>query len=477
MRTTGLCRFLVPLLVVAFQSQNSIALLHEEDLVTYVPSRSEIHHHQDDDDVLKYMDGVWSVTTHNGESNRSSTTKSFGHSNIPYNETMPSDAHFPIGSNSKLYTSVAIYQLHEQGKLDVDADIATMLEPQDYENFGVDARKYCPRVGTSVFSWKCEKITLRNLMMMASGIYPSLNCNADPNAPNQCNPDPFFLSRGSIGLTVGTFLFEPLMFKPGSAFHYSNPNFVLAAYFVEKYSGMSFRDYLHNNIFSRIGLEDTYFDFYNGALGLDTKRPAQYIKYYDSQNGELISVGADIVQLDLGVASGTGGILSTVQDHVTFWYALFNKATKGAPLLSPSSQKAILTPWSLAAKQDGFQYPNGTTSSIWVYYTQGTVILCDGEGCPNGPCYIQYMGGTITVHTANLLDYHTFKMVQVWTSTIVAMTDSESFKAAFERQTGSLAEVIEPWVRPDVNYPMAIAWQKMYQQEGTAETYGSTLEK
>ena len=437
-----------------------VAPLSVEDLGTYLPTTSQIQ----EDDVLNFMDGVWSVT-YNAYGNRTSHTKPFGYSNIPFKKRMSGDAHFPIGSNSKLYTAVAIYQLFEAGMLDVDADIATMLDPQDYKNFGVTDQEFCPRVGTSFLHGRCEKITLRNLMSMSSGIYPALNCNAEPTSPHQCNPDPYFLNRGSIGLTVGTFLFEPLMFKPGTAYHYSNPNFILAAYFVEKYSGMSFREYLHSNIFARIGLEDTYFDFFNSWLGIDRKRPEQYIKYYDKKTGELISVGADIVQLDLGVASGTGGIVSTVRDQVTFWYRIFSNVTNGEPLLKPSSQRAILKPWNLAQKQDSFIYPNGTVGAIWIYYTQGTVILCDAEDCPNGPRYVMYEGGTITVHAANLLDYNTFKMVQVWTSTLVAMTDQESFKDAFERQSGALTDVIGPWLDLDFNNPMAIAWQKMYQEE------------
>ena len=386
------------------------------------------------DDVYQYLGGLWSVTTVQ-DGNRSSNTHAFGYSNIPHQIPVTRDSHFPIASNTKLYTTVAIYQLYERGKLDVDADIATMLDAQDFENFGLDKpRTFCPRVGGGLNPFRrCEKITLRNLMSMSSGIYPALNCDAKATSPDQCNPVPFLVNMGSIGKTVGTFLMQPLMFQPGTAYHYSNPNFVLAAYFVEKYSGQTFREYLQENIFSRIGLKDSHFDFYNEALMYDPKRVEQYVKYYDNTTNplQLISVGKDILQLDLGSAAGTGGVISTASDYVTFWYSIFNKTTLGAPLVSEASQKAILKPWSKIGSRNDWIYPDGSKRSIWNYYTQGTTILCEAEHCPDGPRWIAYTGGTITVHTANVMDCQTYHMAQVWTSTLVGVTDRETFAATF----------------------------------------------
>ncbi|KAL7563020.1 hypothetical protein ACA910_013541 [Epithemia clementina (nom. ined.)] len=432
------------------------------------------------DDPIKFLDGVSSVTTffrNNGI--KTTTTICFGYKDIPNKIPMAPDSHFPIGSNSKLYTAVAIYQLQEKGLLNVDDDIATMLDYQDFVNFGLlhddqgesnilFRRKktlFCPKIEGSRWWSKCEKITLRNMLSMSSGIYPSLNCDAPQNdrGHNECNRDPFFVNRGSIGKTVGTFLLNPLMFRPGTEYHYSNPNFVLATYFVEKYSGLTFREYLDKYIFSRIGLKNTYFDFYNQGMRLDLKRVGQYFKYFDKDSDELISVGADILQLDLGVASGTGGIVSTVQDQASFWYALFNLTSSGAPLLSsPTSQIDIMTPWTLMGKQ-GVTYPNGETATLWIYYGQGIGLACDADECRNGIRWILYTGGTISVNTANLLDFETMKMVQVWTSSIISRTDRKSFQQVFDRQSGSALQVVEEWADPFLNNPMTLAWLKMFE--------------
>jgi len=409
-----------------------------------------------DDDHYDMMDGVWSVSVSTNNRNNQSTTTTaattktttvpFGYANLHPQSPIPMTAHhrFPVASNSKLYTAVAVYQLHERGLLDVDADIASLLSQEDFENFGYTklqaqglAHTFCFRLAGPLRH--CQKLTLRHVLGMSSGIYPTLNCNAAPHAA--CHRAAFILSLGSIGRTVGTFLTEPLGFRPGTQFQYSNSNFILATYLVEKYSGLYFRDYLQTHIFAPLGLENSYYDFFNQALQMDPLRPEQYAKYYDNATNELIAIGKDGVQLDLGIASGTGGILATVQDLATFWYAVFDRDTQGAPLFaSPASQKALLHPWTLVG-QGAIVFPNNnnTRQDVWQYYTQGTVILCFEPKCQNQqePRFVLYEGGTVTVHTANILDLATRRMAQVWTSTLILSTDRSTYQETVDRQTGA----------------------------------------
>jgi len=193
----------------------------------------------------------------------SSHTKTFGYSDIPNQIPMSSSAHFPIASNSKLYTSVAIYQLAERGLLSLDHDIADLLNTSDFVKFGWKKKKdkLCPQLERinkkqGDEGAVCEKITLRNLLSMSSGIDPvEGNCDCAESTNPQCDLTPYIISRGSIGATVGTFLQKPLSFRPGTHFQYSNPNFVLATYFVEKVqrkdlSRLPPREYLFQNRFA-----------------------------------------------------------------------------------------------------------------------------------------------------------------------------------------------------------------------------------
>jgi CubicO group peptidase (beta-lactamase class C family) len=413
----------------------------------------------DKDALFHELDGVSSMNS----DEEGGDSESFGFLDyFPSPATrMDAKAHFPIGSNSKLYTSVAIYQLHEAGKLDVDADIATMLDAKDFRAMGFRfKRSFCPRLR---LGWKCQRITLRHLLSMSSGIYPALNCD-EIDFLGECNPVPWIINPGSIAKLVGTFLTQPLVFKPGTKYHYSNPNFVLATYFVEKYSGMTFRDYLQANIFDPIGLNHTYFDFFNGALQLDPGRVRQFFKYYDKTTGNLIAVGNDVLQLDLGAAAGTGGIVSTVDDQRTFWQTLFDQKTHGAPLLSsPQSQKDILSPWTFV-NTGTLRYKN-VSLPIWSYYTQGVVILCPAKDCPDGPRWIVYTGGTMSVLTANVMDCrYPFAMSQVWTSTKIAHTTKTEYLEFVDSQVGSPLQLIsQPGeTDPMVNNPTAMAMLQLF---------------
>ena len=74
---------------------------------------------------------------------------------------MPADAIFPVGSNTKLYVAVALYQLQEAGKVDLNASIADYLNARDFENFGMKGtRKYCPKVAGSS---ECQVDHCRNI--------------------------------------------------------------------------------------------------------------------------------------------------------------------------------------------------------------------------------------------------------------------------------------------------------------------------
>ena len=139
--------------------------------------------------MYAYLDGIWSITTvDNGITSCSTLSKSFGYSNIPYRVPITENSHFPIASNSKLFTAVAIYQLHEDGKLDVDADIATMSDASDFANFDLpQTQKLCPQVSRSSShdAIKCEKMTLRHILSMSAGIYPALRCDVKPATKSQ----------------------------------------------------------------------------------------------------------------------------------------------------------------------------------------------------------------------------------------------------------------------------------------------------
>lgn len=129
-----------------------------------------------------------------------------------YGECTGNDQDFIIGSLSKSFTAVAVMQLTEKGLVDPDSPIT---EYMDCSKYFADNTDYA-------------RITVRDLLNQTSGIgtYATFGNLA---------------STDSYGSHV-----------------YSNANYSLLGVIVQNVTGMSFEDYLQNNVFTPLGMEDTY---------------------------------------------------------------------------------------------------------------------------------------------------------------------------------------------------------------------------
>ena len=179
--------------------------------------------------------------------------------------------------------------------------------------------------------------------------------------------------------------------------------------------------------------------------------------------------------VDLGTLAGTGGIISTTRDEVLFWYSLFNKTTLGAPLLqSQESQKDLLKPWTFIGTGE-FHLDNQRIIEVWMYYTQGLMIVCLAPDCPNGPRWITYTGCTNTIRSANIMDYDNYAMSQVWTTTLVAMTDPKTYRYAMNRQSGRVYNIVKDWMVQEYNNPTNLAWIQLFERFPPVEIDGRKI--
>ena len=143
---------------------------------------------------------------------------------------------FPIASMSKTFTSLAVMQLVEAGKLALDAPVRTYIP---WFDVGHDPRS--------------AEITVRNLLTQRSGI----SGNADVQAFNDGD-------RGAAALENNVRRFattELLVAPPGAEFHYCNTNFDALGYLVEVASGQSYETYVKRNIFEPLDMSRTYTSF------------------------------------------------------------------------------------------------------------------------------------------------------------------------------------------------------------------------
>ena len=117
---------------------------------------------------------------------------------------------------------------------------------------------------------------------MSSGLVGLNNCvQAIPDLPRAAQERLFpFCQRayadypavgaygGNKAFIFSRFFDAPLLFAPGSRYSYSNTPFVLAAYLVEKVSGLAYADYLRTRVFEPAGLNATYYDPFDGQFAL-----------------------------------------------------------------------------------------------------------------------------------------------------------------------------------------------------------------
>lgn len=218
---------------------------------------------------------------------------------------------FDMASVSKTFTAVAILQLVEKGKINLDDTL--------------DA--YFPEYETG------KKITVYNLLHMSSGI-PDYCNNPDPfwnisgeDAANQKLSD-IYLDKISDEEFLNAMYKAPLGFEPGSAFEYSNTNYHLLAFIIEKVTGQKYCDYFKKNIFDKCGMTKTS----SMALGDMTYVPVGYdeLAHYGFTDENGYPAGPNAYR-------GDSGIHSCLTDMVKFDRALF-----AGKLLNMNSMEILL---------------------------------------------------------------------------------------------------------------------------------------
>jgi len=226
--------------------------------------------------------------------------KSYGYANLEWDTPFTPDAKFRIGSLTKQFTAASIMLLQERGKLKT-SDLISLYLP--------DTPK----------AW--SKITIRNLLTHTSGIpdYTDAPGFGTRVALLPTTPEKLYLSfRG-----------KPLDFQPDEKFTYSNSNYVLLGMIVEKASGMKYANFLQQNLFGPLHMDNT---------GVDSNAPILHHRVYGYSRTGGDPVNAAYV--DMTVPFAAGALYSTTHDLVTW-----NNALYGGKVLKPESLTEMTTPY------------------------------------------------------------------------------------------------------------------------------------
>ncbi|MBK8294329.1 MAG: beta-lactamase family protein [Solirubrobacterales bacterium] len=128
-------------------------------------------------------------------------------------------------SVSKSFTALAVMQLVEGGKVDLDAPVGRYL----------GGFELAP-------ASRSDQVTVRTLLNQTSGL-----------ATTAGGAEMRYLDQKSIRDTAMTLNGEELQGPPGTEFRYSNANYVLLGAVIEEVSGESYQDYVRRNIFAHYG--------------------------------------------------------------------------------------------------------------------------------------------------------------------------------------------------------------------------------
>jgi methyl acetate hydrolase len=243
----------------------------------------------------------------------------FGKRDLVKGSDMTLDSVFWIASMTKAITSAAAMQLVEQGKLQLEQPMGSLVPdlsaPQVLEGFDDKGQ---PKLRPAQ-----RPITLRQLLTHTAGFTYDI-WNADTGRYAKHADLPGIISCKNAALKT------PLAFDPGERWEYgTNIDFVGKA--VEAVSGQSLDVYLRERIFVPLGMADTGF-----IIGPDQRRRLVSV-HARKPDGSLEPIEFGVPQ-DPEFFMGGGGLYGTARDYLAFLQMLMNGGTfNGAQVLRPET--------------------------------------------------------------------------------------------------------------------------------------------
>ncbi|MBW7453339.1 cyclic peptide export ABC transporter [Paenibacillus sepulcri] len=231
--------------------------------------------------------------------------KSFGYSNRETKQSVTEQTLFEIGSNSKAFTALAVYQLAGEGVIDLNEPVSTYLPWFQM--------KYKGEHDGQLINGAVD-ITLEQLLHHSSGI------------PFETIKDiPVTDDEDALEQTVRTLLNHPLASYPGEQFEYATINYDILGLIIQEVTNQSFEQYADSHILKPFGLDHTYLFRQEAAqqgmaegYKLGFLRPVQYdapMYRGNTPAGYFISNAEDMEKW-LRIQMGTSALEQADQDTV-----------------------------------------------------------------------------------------------------------------------------------------------------------------
>lgn len=227
---------------------------------------------------------------------------------------------FRVGSISKSFTSLAVLRAVEAGLLDLDTPVRTLAPEVEFTN-----------------RWEeTHPVTVATVMEHTAGF-----------------DDIHFREFAKVDDPAMT-LFEGLAYnpnsrvsrwRPGTHMSYSNSGPGIAAYIVEKLTGEDFEDYVREQVFDPLGMENSTFRF--------PRDPALMAKGYGAN-------GVTEANYDHIIVRPSGALNTSAAEMARYLRMMINRGTlDGVQLLAPETITRMETPTTTLAARAGFTYGYG----------------------------------------------------------------------------------------------------------------------
>jgi CubicO group peptidase (beta-lactamase class C family) len=251
--------------------------------------------------------------------------EALGRQNLETQTPMALDSIFRIYSMTKPIASVALMMLYEEALFNLTDEVSKYIPAfKDVKVWGEGGTLEPP----------VRPITIQDLLRHTAGLSYGGHIETKSPVDKLYDDADLFNSKITNEEMTARITSLPLMFQPGTKWHYSVATDVVG-YLVEVLSGVPLADFMQEKIFGPLGMVDTAFHIDPSKLD---RFCTLYGKTADSDFGVLDLPESSEYLPPVALHSGGSGLVSTALDYLQFARCILNKGKlDGVRLLGPKT--------------------------------------------------------------------------------------------------------------------------------------------
>ena len=257
-------------------------------------------------------------------------TNAFGFADGPRNISATPETVYHWWSMTKIPTAIAVMQLQEQGRLNLDDEVV----------------KYLPWFKVNYSSNTSPRLTIRHLLQHSSGLPDTVPAmigwvHYHDTTPNQSKVVKKYLPE-----------FNALKFEPGTQASYSNFNYMALGAVIEAVSGETYELYITENVLKPLGMSHTGFVYTPAMAKYEAAGTLPVVHFYTLLLPALLDANALVRERDSKLlwmnrfyieATPSTGLIGSAPDVARLMMMYLNRGTLDGELILLPESVATLT--------------------------------------------------------------------------------------------------------------------------------------